>query len=514
MQPSTYVSSFYMYKLADALSAPYTSLNAYAAGAINSRGDIIKPESSIDAFEYMVIKLKKIFEELPYGMTKARLGNYMSTLQIFSEEFKKYDVTEDQFNGIVEGIISQKSNNEVSYFELLEDMGTGGGAGSLGVPNTSGNVNQGGISGFDVKLMQPLLRRKKPKYADDCEIFDVDSEDFNSFKSAKCWADIPDSENKKYIQRFQRRNKKAKVGVRGVNPLNGENELFWITYPAKNFLGESKGVEEFNDVASKILRPFSDERIKKIMTGSINQKDAEEYSRAAVFFSSLGNVTKKNSDEFLTRTAETASKNVSDTTEDGIGLDDSGKLFTYNGKNHRATFGTRGVERIGFPQKIVTDFYKLKQEKAETSSDRSARKISKAMSGLRREADVWAESPKRQRSIQNLMIGHLQDLDEPVAAVTPWDRPLLIPSKGIIRHVEKQPVRVVLGLQGEGGRPEPQAQLAGSELARSASGMERLRRNIGSNPRHIIPDASDIQVSKTVLSTEIQNKFRHLLGLK
>lgn len=515
MNPSTYVPSFYMYKLADALSGSYTSLSAYSAGVIDEKGNLVKPESSIDAFEYLVIKLKKIIDQLPYGMTKAQLGNYLSTIQYFSERFEHFEITKDQFNFMIEGFVCQASNNNVSYLELLEDMSVGGGGGAAGSLGTPVENSQGsGVAGYDPKLGLPMQRRKKPQYFDNCEVFEVCPEEFVQFKSAKQWKDIPEGENKNYIQRFQRRNRSSKIAVKSLNPLNGEHEMYWISYPSPNFLGEGRGVKEFNDVASKMLEPFTDERLRKMAGGSINKTDAEEYSRAAVFFSSLGNINNRNADEFLARTAEATGKKVSDTTEDGVGLDDSGKLFTFNGKNHRATFGTRGVERIGFPKKLVTDFYKLKQEKAETTSERSAKKLSKAIGDLRREADAWAEPPRRQRAIQGLMIGHLENLDEPVAAVTPWDGPLMIPSKGIIRHVARQPVRVVLGLQGEKGRPEPQAQLGGSELARSASGMETLRRNIGTNPRHIIPDADDIQAGKAILSTDIQNKFRYLLGLK
>ena len=84
MQPSTYVPSFYFYKLAQAISAPYTDLIAFKSGNIDSQGNIIKSVSSIDAFEFLVIKLKKIFEQLPYGITKASLSNYLATLQMFS----------------------------------------------------------------------------------------------------------------------------------------------------------------------------------------------------------------------------------------------------------------------------------------------------------------------------------------------------------------------------------------------------------------------------------------------
>lgn len=238
MNPNTFVPSFYFYKLADAISSPYTSLMAYQAGNIDANGNITNSISSIDPFEYLVIKLKQIFDQLPYGITKAKLSNYMATLQMFGEEVEKYEISQEQFHCLVEGIVSQNTNNEVSYLELLEDMATGGGAGAIGVPAEGGNINQGGVSGFDPRMGLPIMRRKKEQYFDNCEIFDVCPEEYSSFKNAKSWKDVPESETKNYLRRFQRRNRNAKIGVKGLNPLNGETELHWITYPAKNFMEE------------------------------------------------------------------------------------------------------------------------------------------------------------------------------------------------------------------------------------------------------------------------------------
>ena len=237
MRPSNLVPSFYFYKLADALSGPYTALSAYSAGVIDAQGNILKPESSIDAFEYLVIKLKKIIDQLPYGMTKAQLGNYLSSIQYFSEAFEEFEITQEQFHCMMEGFVCQATNNEVSYLELLEDMsvGAGGGApGSLGTPVA--NSQGPGVAGYDPKLGMPMQRRKQPKYFDNCEVFEVCPEEFIQFKAAKQWKDIPEGENKNYIQRFQRRNKSTKVAVKSLNPLNGENEMHWISYPAHNFM--------------------------------------------------------------------------------------------------------------------------------------------------------------------------------------------------------------------------------------------------------------------------------------
>ena len=514
MRPSSYVSSFYFYKLAQALSGPYTALEAYSAGTIDANGNIIKPESSIDSFEYLVIKLKKIFEELPYGTTKAKLSNYMATLNMFGEQF---DVPKEQYVMFLEGYIASAVNSEISYIELVEDMTTGGGAGpgpgSIGVPSAP-EVSQGGVAGYDPVLAMGLQKRKKPKYFDACEVFEVCPEELTSFKSAKQWKDVPDSETKNYLQRFQRRNKAAKIGVVGKNPISGDQDLFWITYPSKNFLGEEKGDSHFNAAANAVLEPFDDKKLDRIRSGKINQTDAEQYGRVSTFFSSLGNLTKKLTEPFLDKTIKTAEKHVADTSDDGVGVDENGKMFVANFKNHRATYGTRGVEEIGFPEKIVDTFYGLKKEKAETGNKREADKIEREMKKLRGQAKEWSEPPSRQRAIAGLIKNHLDRLRQPTVAVTPHEEPILIPHEGIIKHVMKQPVRVVLGLMGQGGRPEPQAQLGGSELARSQRGMETLKKNIEIQPRHVIPDEKDIKIAKDVLDPSIFAKFIKVLRTK
>lgn len=299
MNPNTFVPSFYFYKLADAISSPYTSLMAYQAGNIDANGNIIKSISSIDAFEYLVIKLKQIFAQLPYGTTKAKLNNYMATLQMFGEEVEKYEITKEQFHCLVEGIISQNTNNEVSYLELLEDMATGGGAGAIGVPAEGGNINQGGVSGFDPRMGLPILRRKKEQYFDNCEIFDVCPEEYSSFKNAKSWKDIPESETKNYLRRFQRRNKNAKIGVKGLNPLNGETELYWITYPAKNFM-EDVDLKDLNFLFEDVSGEMTSIGRKTMITlgvPTIPERTSKEQKNAQSVFGNTKAPGKKTEDE-------------------------------------------------------------------------------------------------------------------------------------------------------------------------------------------------------------------------
>jgi len=280
MRPSTYVPSFYFYKLAQAISSPYTSLDAYSAGSIDANGNIVKPESSIDAFEYLVIKLKKIFDQLPYGTTKAQLSNYMATLQMFSEEVETQGVDKVTFELFLDGVITNISEGKFGYYDLCEDMSTGGGAGpgpgGLGVP-ASPEVSQGGVAGFDPIMALGLKRKKAPKYFNNCEVFEVCPEEYISFKSAKQWKDVPDSETKNYLQRFQRRNKNAKIGIKSINPISGDQDLYWINYPSKNFMEEvdlSKLSILFEDVKTTKQGYHAGHVLERLMS---NIKPQEDY---------------------------------------------------------------------------------------------------------------------------------------------------------------------------------------------------------------------------------------------
>lgn len=226
-----------MAQFAQAVAMPYTSFDAYRSGIIDSQGNLKKPESSIDPFEYFIIKLKKIFEEIPPTITRSKLSSYNSAFQLFSEEAKTFGIPFDHFLFFVEGYLSSK-------FLLNEDMGAGAGGGmatgispgDIGVPQDFKNV--GTIAGYEKPLGSPMFNRGP------VEMFDMDQNEFDQFKSAKAWKNLPDSATKKYLQRFQRRNPTGRMGIRTKRD-NGESDLYWITYPAKSFM-EEFGLEELD----------------------------------------------------------------------------------------------------------------------------------------------------------------------------------------------------------------------------------------------------------------------------
>lgn len=304
-----YIPSFYFYKFANAVSAPYTSLNAYRSGAIDESGNITGTEGSIDDFEYFVIKLKKIFEHLPPGITKSRLTNVSSIMQLFSEGIENIGVTQEQVICLIEAHVTLNSNNEVSFIELLEDMGTGAmstgtAPGDIGVPYDSSQINKGNVSGYDPRLGEIMTRNQPVNMFQGIEMFNVSPQEFKTFKQSKAWRHLPDSPTKKYLQRFQRRNKEGKMAVRDES--NGE--IFFVPYKEKTFmeefgleslsvLKEVKDVfvdrDEFEDIANRTGEEKVDpspEGVKEVLSAQkkaaedakkANKRPAEQFERQA-----------------------------------------------------------------------------------------------------------------------------------------------------------------------------------------------------------------------------------------
>ena len=168
-----YIPSFYFSKFAQAISGPYTALTAYRSGNIDASGNIINNESNIDPFEYFVIKLKKIFDQLPPGMTRYQLGNMLGTMQLFYEEAENCGLSRDEFDILIEAELVSKEIN------LNEDMGTSSVAGGISTPANAPGANQGNISGYD-PVMAPMQSRFEPmNMISSVEMFTLPSSEFN-----------------------------------------------------------------------------------------------------------------------------------------------------------------------------------------------------------------------------------------------------------------------------------------------------------------------------------------------
>jgi hypothetical protein len=293
MRNNPLVPAFYYYKFAEAISAPYTSLSAYTAGAIDSQGNIIKPESSIDSFEYFVIKLKKIFEQLPYGTTKASLASYIPALQMFSEEVERFGITKTQFNFFVEGMFAVETNGTHSYFELLEDMGSA----NMGGPASSPAYNTGSVSGMDAPMQSGVAKRKSVLgFENSCEMFDVCPEDYEGMKSAKAWRHVPDSESKAYLQRYQRRNGAGKMAVRNSDT----GEIHFLSLKPQSFV-EEYGIDRLDILKENKVKDYTDTSSDpETNVATLTDNQEKKLGRGATPIE----VTQKNVDDTIQSTLE------------------------------------------------------------------------------------------------------------------------------------------------------------------------------------------------------------------
>ena len=241
MAALSYIPSFYFYKFANAVAAPYNSMAAYGNGLIDASGNIIGDPSAIDPFEYFVIKLKNIFDQLPPNVTKYKLGNILGIMQLFSEHVENFGITKDQFNCLVEAQITNITDGNVSYLELIEDMTAGGigGAGTLGTPDDAPNANKGNISGYDPVMGQMQSRNTPMNMIGAVEMFGLPSEEFRMIKATK---GFPKTSTGNYLKRFGHRNSDKKIAIRDEET----GEVHWLPASNKKSFVEEYGLERLD----------------------------------------------------------------------------------------------------------------------------------------------------------------------------------------------------------------------------------------------------------------------------
>lgn len=238
MAALSYIPSFYFYKFANAVAAPYNSMAAYGNGLIDASGNVIGDPSAIDPFEYFVIKLKNIFDQLPPNVTKYKLGNILGIMQLFSEQVQHIGITKDQFNCLVEAHITNLTDGNVSYFELIEDMTAGGigGAGTLGTPADAPNANKGNVSGYDPVMGQVQSRNAPMNMIGAVEMFGLPSDEFRMIKATKGFPKTPTGN---YLKRFGHRNADKKIAIRDEET----GEVHWLPAANKKSFVEEYGLE-------------------------------------------------------------------------------------------------------------------------------------------------------------------------------------------------------------------------------------------------------------------------------
>jgi len=125
------VKSFTIYKFLSMLAAPFTSLDAFQKGLIDSRGnfkedlDLLLRSNKIDPLEVIIIKLKKILGTVPNPGLKASLNNQLTILNLFLSEMYKYDVQPHESLYLLEVHCLKQGYSLLDT--LIEDTVVGGG---------------------------------------------------------------------------------------------------------------------------------------------------------------------------------------------------------------------------------------------------------------------------------------------------------------------------------------------------------------------------------------------------
>lgn len=246
-----YIPSFYFSKFAQLISGPYTAFDAYHSGIIDEDGNIVKNESSIDPFEYFVIKLKRIFDQLPPGMTRYKLNNIIGTMQVFSEEASNYGISKEEFDILMEA--------EITSRELMEDMGTSSVAGGIGTPANAPGANQGNISGYD-PVMAPMQTRSGPvNMINSVEMFAIPSSEFSMIKKTNSYPNTPTSN---YIRRYGLRNSNKKLAIKDEET----GEIHWLPAPKKKTFVEQFFLERLDLLNESAVSDYTD----SVTDGEVN----------------------------------------------------------------------------------------------------------------------------------------------------------------------------------------------------------------------------------------------------
>ena len=125
------VRSFTVYKFLTLLATPFTSLDAFKQGFIDSRGNFkedanaLLKQRKIDPLDMLIIKLKKFLSMVPDPNVRAKLNNQVSILDLFLSEMYNYDVEPHESLYLLETHCLSQGFSLIDF--LVEDMTVGSG---------------------------------------------------------------------------------------------------------------------------------------------------------------------------------------------------------------------------------------------------------------------------------------------------------------------------------------------------------------------------------------------------
>ena len=129
------ISAFTVFKFIKMMSDPFTKMEAYKLGIIDENGKFLKKvydltstkeKKSVDAFNRLIINLKKIIKKVPDPKLKAQMKTISTAMVLLKDEAEKYgadgEYVVEEIKGYLFdcGIDVDKEEINQSFTELLE----------------------------------------------------------------------------------------------------------------------------------------------------------------------------------------------------------------------------------------------------------------------------------------------------------------------------------------------------------------------------------------------------------
>lgn len=130
------IGAFTVFKFIKLMATPFTKMDAYKYGIIDSKGDFLKKSEdlkkdkerkSVDVFNRLIINMKKIINRLPDPAFQAQMKNVATAMVLIKEESEKVGADGDMVVEEISKYLSTKGIDvagiEVndSFEKLLEE---------------------------------------------------------------------------------------------------------------------------------------------------------------------------------------------------------------------------------------------------------------------------------------------------------------------------------------------------------------------------------------------------------
>ena len=126
---------FTVFKFIKMMSEPFTKMRAYKFGIIDEKGKFLKKvetlesqkeKQSVDAFNRLIINLKKVFQKVPDPKFKAQMRTLPTAMVLLKDEAEKYGADGDYVLSEIRdyflenGIDIDSIDVDQSFTDLLE----------------------------------------------------------------------------------------------------------------------------------------------------------------------------------------------------------------------------------------------------------------------------------------------------------------------------------------------------------------------------------------------------------